>query len=104
MNTVLEHVSAFWATYGEWMTVAMIPTVIAGLTISPKTKPATTWVTKSWDVVKMIMGFLSVLTHKDQPGTFQLPLKAGKAIKKVRKKKAVVPETTIVPEDKKETL
>lgn len=82
MYTVLEHINAFWAAYGEWITVALIPTVIAGLTISPRTEKAAGWIPKIWDTIKMVMGFLSLLTHKDQAGTFQLPLKAGKLLPK----------------------
>lgn len=83
--SILENIRDFWANYGEWMTLALIPTIVAGLTISPKTAPAAGWVTKIWDGVKIVMGFLSVLTHKDQAGTFKLPLKP--AVKKL-------PETT----------
>lgn len=91
MNSVLEHVNAFWAAYGGWMATALIPTVIAGLTVSPKTKKAAGVVPKIWDTIKQLMGLLSVVTHKDQPGTFQMPLKLGKIAKKLKKNKQVPP-------------
>ena len=96
MMTVLEHINAFWAAYGEWITVALIPTIVAGLTISPSTKEAAGWVQKIWNGIKTVMNFLSVLTHKDQAGTFQLPLKLGKVLPKKKEEsvEVVVEETS----------
>lgn len=89
--SILEHIKDFWASYGEWMTIALIPTIIAGLTISPRTAPAAHWVGKIWDGVKILMNFLSVLTHKDQPGTFKLPLTTS--TKKLEEKTGTTEET-----------
>ncbi len=86
MSTIWENFAAFWASYGPWIGAAIIPTIITGLTMSPKTAKAGPWVQKVWDGIKMVMDFLSVLTHKDKPGTFQLPLKADKVIEKVNDK------------------
>lgn len=72
----------FWALYGPWIATALIPTIVTGLSLSPKTAPGAPFVQKIWDKIKMVMDFLSVLTHKDKPGTFQLPLKVGKVISK----------------------
>jgi hypothetical protein len=82
MTTVMEHLSAFWLSYGSWIGVALIPTIISGLTISPKTADGAPIVQKVWDMIKMVMSVLSILTHKDQPGTFQAPLKMGRLVKK----------------------
>lgn len=82
MTTFLENLSAFWAEYGLYINAAVIPTIITGLTLSPKTAKAAGWVPKIWDGIKRVMDFLSVLTHKDKPGTFQLPLKANKLLEK----------------------
>lgn len=80
----------FWADYGPYIGAAVVPTIITGLTISPKTAGAAPWVQKIWDGLKMVLDFLSVLTHKDKPGTFQLPLKAGKLLEKKEVPPAVV--------------
>ena len=82
MSAIWENISAFWGTYGPWIGASLIPTIIVGLTLSPKTKAAASFVEKAWGVFKQIMDFLSVVTHKDKPGTFQLPLKLGEVLKK----------------------
>lgn len=49
------------------MLVALLPSVITGLTNFPQAGEATA-------VLKIVFSFLSLLTHKDAPGTFKLPL------------------------------
>lgn len=82
LNTFLTNFAAFWETYGAYIGAALIPTIITGLSLSPKTEKAGPLVQKIWDGIKMAMNFLSVLTHKDKPGTFQLPMKAGALLPK----------------------
>lgn len=82
MTGIWSALVAFWTAYGPWITAALIPTIITGLSISPKTAVEAAWVQKIWDYFKKAMNFLSVLTHKDEPGTFQLPLKLGGLLKK----------------------
>lgn len=82
MSTFITGLSKFWASWGPWITVSLIPTIIAGLSVSPKTAPEAAWVQKAWNWVKQLLSMLSVATFKDQPGTFQLPLKMGKVLKK----------------------
>ncbi len=77
--SVLENISEFWANYGGWIGLALIPTVITGLTISAKTAKAAPIVQKVWDGLKIIMDFLSVVTHKDKMGTFKLPMTSSVA-------------------------
>ncbi len=102
--SVLENISEFWANYGGWIGLALIPTLITGLTISAKTAKAAPIVQKVWDGLKIIMDFLSVVTHKDKMGTFKLPLTTSeKKDEKVKEELSVevvkVPETT-TPEAK----
>lgn len=78
MSTVWSYISSVWVTYGSWIGVSLIPTIIAGLSISPRTAPEAAVVQKVWGIIKQIMGIFSVATFKDAPGTFQLPLKLGK--------------------------
>lgn len=78
MSDFLSSLAAWWTTWGPWIGAALIPTIITGLSLAPKLAPEATWVQKIWDVVKQIMGFLSVATPKDAPGTFKLPFKGTK--------------------------
>lgn len=87
MSAFLSTLAAWWVTWGPWIGAGLIPTIITGLSLSPKLAPEAGWVQKIWDTLKAMMGFLSVATPKDAPGTFQLPLKLGK----LRKKKVVPP-------------
>ncbi len=57
----------FMKTWGPWITTALIPTLIVGLSQSPKTQGAVAW-------LKYVLQFLSFVTPKDVPGTFKLPL------------------------------
>lgn len=82
MSTVWNAIGSFWASYGTWVGIALIPTIITGLSMSPTLAADAPWVTKIWDMIKVIMGVFSVATPKDTVGTFQLPLKLSK-VKKV---------------------
>lgn len=84
MLTFWEKFSEFWQAYGPWIGASLVPTIVVGLSVSPKTREAAGVIQKVWDVVKMTLDFLSVATHKDKPGTFQLPLKAGALLKKAK--------------------
>src|SRR5690349_24545766 len=86
LSTIWSNFSAFWEAYGPWIGAALLPAIITGLTLSPKTEGAAGVVQKVWNGIKMVMDFLSVLSHKDKPGTFQLPLKAGAAVAMIVKK------------------
>ncbi len=81
MSTVLSYISSVWVTYGSWIGLSLIPTIIAGLSVSPKTAGDAVIVQKIWDIIKHIMNVFSVATFKDVPGTFQLPLKLGSIVK-----------------------
>jgi hypothetical protein len=59
----------FMKVWGPWITTALIPTLIVGLSKSPQTQGAVAW-------LKYVLQFLSFLTPRDTPGTFKLPLKA----------------------------
>jgi len=78
MQKIWEALVWFWAHYGNWIVVAFLPSIIAGLMISPQTQKAGSVLQKILDIIKKIIGFFSVLTHKDEPGTFKLPFYAGK--------------------------
>lgn len=88
MLTLWEKFTEFWQAYGPWIGASLIPTIVVGLSISPKTREAAGIIQKIWDFVKMALDFLSVATYKDKPGTFQLPLKAGVLLNKVTSKSA----------------
>ncbi len=88
MSDVIKALSNFWRDWGPWITVSLIPTIITGLSLSPRTAPAATAVQKVWDSIKKILDFLSVAKFKDAPGTFQLPLKMGKVAHTVKLKMA----------------
>jgi len=66
-----------WVHYSPWLVTAFLPSIIAGLMISPKTQKAAGKVQWVLDVLKKLIGFLSVATFKDEPGTFKLPFYAG---------------------------
>lgn len=81
MQGILETLTNFWLTWGPWIGTLLIPTIIVGLTVSPKTQKAAHWVQKIWDVLKTVLDYVSVLSHKDKPGTFQMPFKLGDKLK-----------------------
>lgn len=92
MSVFLSSLAVWWVHWGPWIGAALIPTIITGLSLSAKTAPEAAWVQKAWDFLKTAMGYLSVVTPKDAPGTFQLPLKLGK----VFKSKSVPPALVLV--------
>ncbi len=73
----MESIQAFWATYGAWISVLLIPSVVTGLSLSPKTKKYATWLGETWDKIKPLIAMLSATTYKNQVGTFKLPLTKG---------------------------
>ena len=75
--------STFFSTYWPWIVTALIPTLITGLSLSPKTAPEAAWLQKALDYLKKVLSVFSVATFKDQVGTFKLPLFLDKIIKKV---------------------
>jgi hypothetical protein len=75
----------FWSEWGPFIAVYLIPTIITGLSVSPKTQEAAGWVAKIWGFVKKILAIFSVATFKDEPGTFQVPV-ANKNLKAMVKK------------------
>ena len=82
MESIWSNFAEFWETWGPFIGTALIPTIIMGLSVSPKTAEAKHWAEKIWNLVKQALDFLSVATPKDKPGTFQLPFKAGVLLKK----------------------
>lgn len=83
MTTVWDHINSIWITYGSWIGLSLIPSIIAGLSVSPRTAEGAVIVQRIWDIVKYLMSVFSVATFKDEPGTFQLPLKLGKVKDKI---------------------
>jgi hypothetical protein len=81
-----------WVHYSPWLVASLLPSLIAGLVISPKTEKAASVLQKILDILKKIIGFFSILTHKNDPGTFQLPFYLGK----LKKPKVVPPAATIL--------
>lgn len=64
----MDAITQFFTDY-PWI-LAILPTIITGLAASPKTR--------NWaGLIKAIFAFLSVLTHRDQKGTFKLPFTAA---------------------------
>ena len=82
MSQFMSNFSDFWASWGPWISLLLVPTLITGLSISPKTAKAAGVVQQIWDGLLKILTLFSVATFKDQPGTFQLPLKMGKLLPK----------------------
>ena len=78
----MQSLRTFWSTWGPWISLSLIPTIITGLSVSPKTSDAVPIIQKIWDVIKKFLDIFSVATFKDKPGTFQLPLKLGKLFEK----------------------
>lgn len=74
MSAVITAFNTFWASWGPWITVGLVPTIIAGLSVSPKTQPEAAWIQRQWDRIKSILQYFSVATFSDHPGTFKLPL------------------------------
>ena len=72
----------FWTTWSPWIGASLIPSIITGLALAPKLAADASFVQTIWDWVKKAMEVLSVVTHKDQPGTFKMPLKLGKLLTK----------------------
>jgi hypothetical protein len=67
---IMHAIGEFLKVWGPWITLSLIPTLIVGLSKSPKTRGIV-------DVLKYILQFLSVVTPVDHPGTFKLPLTAS---------------------------
>jgi hypothetical protein len=78
----MESFRNFWHVWGPWISLSLIPTIITGLSVSPKTSKAVPFIQKAWDALKSFLDMFSVATFKDKPGTFQLPLKAYKLFEK----------------------
>jgi hypothetical protein len=78
----MQSFRTFWATWGPWICLSLIPTIITGLSVSPKTAKAVPIIQKVWDALKSFLDMFSVATFKDKAGTFQLPLKLGKLFTK----------------------
>lgn len=74
LSTIWNAWSEFWNIYGPWIGAGLIPTIITGLSMSPSTERAVPILQKAWEAFKQFMAILSFLTHKDQPGTFKVPL------------------------------
>lgn len=87
-GTIWEKWNWFWEAYGPWIGAALIPTIITGLSLSPKTEKAIPWINKAWDAFKKLMDVLSVLSHKDKLGTFQAPLNVKKLVEPTVDQKA----------------
>ncbi len=94
MSSAISAFQDFWATWGAWISLALIPTIITGLSLSPKTRDVATSMQKVWDGIKKMLDLLSLATHKDSPGTFKLPLKRSP----LPPDKAVEPEQS-TPDD-----
>jgi len=64
----MSNLSKYWAMLLSMMPVlvAVLPSVIVGLSNSPKTAGLAGY-------LKVVLQVFSVLTHKDEPGTFKLP-------------------------------
>lgn len=82
MSTIWETFAEFWQAWGPFIGTALIPTIIVGLSVSPKTAEAKGVIEKVWNILKQVLDFLSVATHKDKDGTFQLPFKLDSVRKK----------------------
>lgn len=82
MTIIWEKFAEFWEVWGPFVATSLIPTIIVGLSVSPKTAEAKTLVEKIWNFIKQGLEYLSIATPKDKPGTFQLPLKLGELSKK----------------------
>lgn len=85
MQEYINKFSEFWIEWGPWIGLALIPTVITGLSLSPRTEKAAGVVKKIWEYTKKLLDVLSVVTFKDKSGTFQLPLKVTKLAPKNKK-------------------
>lgn len=63
---MIASVLKFLHDYGPWLTASVIPSLIVGLSKSPKTRKATDW-------LKYLLQFISILTPSDAPGTMKAP-------------------------------
>lgn len=66
METYANSAYALYKVWAPWILTSLVPSLIVGLSQSPKTKGAST-------LLKRALGLLSVVTHKDSAGTFKLP-------------------------------
>jgi hypothetical protein len=82
MSTLWEKFSEFWAAWGPWISVSLVPTIIVGLSVDPRTAAAKTAFEKGWNFFLKVLDALSVAKPKNRPGTFQLPLKLGALVSK----------------------
>lgn len=97
MQELLDSIRTFWATWGSWIALSLIPTIITGLAVSPRTRPAVSWVQKIWDGIKQFLSVFSITTFKNEPGTFQLPLKLNKLAKSDGEDRMVPPPASRGP-------
>jgi len=49
-----------------WVLGVLLPSIIVGLTNAPQQK-------NIWGVLKIVLERISILTHRDSPGTLKLP-------------------------------
>ena len=77
----------FWTAWGPWISILLIPSLITGLSLYPKTKPIGNILSIIWNNVKKVLSALSITTFKDQSGTFQMPLKLGSIYRMMKPKK-----------------
>lgn len=77
MQKVVTFLTTYWPVI-----VAVVPTLLVGLSKAPTGGSATDW-------LKWVLQLLSVVTHKDQEGTFKLPFTA--------KMKKPLPLTAMLP-------
>lgn len=71
MSDILNWLSANWATVAE-VTGALLAaaSVVTAMTSTPTDDKVVSW-------IKRLLGYASLLTHKDAAGTLSLPGKAG---------------------------
>lgn len=79
----MEHAWQVFVHYfkiiAPWLVVAGIPSIIVGLSSYPKAAGVVTILQTLSNVLKQLLNPLSLLTHKDSPGTFKMPLCMSKA-------------------------
>lgn len=81
LPTALAEWLKAWA---PWILCSLLPSIAVGLSKSPKTALAATWLDRGIAFAKQALSFFSILTFSDEPGTMQMPLKIGAIAKRMR--------------------
>lgn len=78
MSVTLLTIWNVFQKIAPWIIVSFLPSLITGLTLFPQLAPEAAFLQKVLVGIQRALNFFSITTHKDEVGTFKLPLKLSK--------------------------